>query len=302
MAKKSKLLHRKKRNWRSAAYILFFLTSSLLIIFGYTYLVEKRPIQRDSYREEKFGNDRSIDHKTPEIEIPPYSIPSSPLPVIKPKVAIVIDDIGNEYKIVRELLYADIPITFSILPFMPYSKEIATKCNRIGRDVIIHLPMEPHGYPEVNPGKGVLLQEMDEVALIEQLSRDIEAVPFAKGVSNHMGSRMMEDHEKVKVILSELKRRDLFFLDSRTTPKTVGLRTANEIGLKAIERTIFLDHAQDSSGIEGNIEKLTRYALSRGRAVAIGHPHPSTISSLREFVILMEKKGIDIVSLDRLFE
>lgn len=302
MAEKSKIPQRRKRNLRSLAYILLFLVISLLIIFGYTYVVEKRSIHRDSYKEEKFGHDRSIGHKIPEIEIPADSIPSTPLPGLRPKVAIVIDDIGNEYKIVRKLLRWDIPITFSILPFMPYSKAIAIECNRIGKDVILHLPMEPHGYPDVNPGEGVLLQEMDQMGLIDQLSRDIEAVPFTKGVSNHMGSKMMEDHEKVKIILSEIKRRHLFFLDSRTTPKTVGLRTSDEIGLKAIERTIFLDHAKGVSDIEGDIEKLTRYALSQGKAVAIGHPHPSTISTLREFVILMEKRGIDIVSLSRLIE
>jgi len=301
MPEGTKLRHSRRRKKSSIPYIIIFLICSLIVIFGYTYLVGKRSFHQDSYQEDKFKNDKGIDHKIPEIEITPNSIPQAPLPGLKPKVAIVIDDIGNDYKIVQEFLRWNIPITFSILPFTPYSKAIAIECSRNGMDVILHLPMEPHGYPDINPGEGALLQEMDEEMLISQLSKNIEAVPFIKGVSNHMGSRMMEDHEKVKIILSELKRRGLFFLDSRTTPKTVGLRTANAIGLKAIERTIFLDHGSVSD-IRENIEKLTRYTLSHGVAVAIGHPHTSTIRSLREMLLKIEEKDIDVVPLYKLFE
>jgi polysaccharide deacetylase 2 family uncharacterized protein YibQ len=157
------------------------------------------------------------------------SIPSALKPALRPKMAIVIDDLGGENKISQELLRWDLPITFSILPFTPYSKILAEEAHRKGKEVILHLPMEPRGYPQVKPGEGVLLEEMDEAKLLRQLSRDIEAVPYIKGVSNHMGSRLMEDPEKIKIVFSELKRRGLFFLDSRTTPQTVGLEVAQSV-------------------------------------------------------------------------
>jgi polysaccharide deacetylase 2 family uncharacterized protein YibQ len=143
---------------------------------------------------------------------------------------------------------------------------------------------------------------MDEEKLLRQLSKDIEVVPYIKGVSNHMGSRLMEDPEKVKIILSELKRRGLFFLDSRTTSQTVGLQTAESIGLKAMERTLFLDHSSNESDIKQKLERLIEISLSTGKAIGIGHPHPSTIKSLKEMIPKMKEKGIDIVPLSSVME
>jgi len=162
--------------------------------------------------------------------------------------------------------------------------------------------MEPHDYPKIQPGEGTLLEEMDEERLLRQLLKDIEAVPYIKGVSNHMGSRLTEDPEKMKIILSELKRRGLFFLDSRTTPQTVGLQTAKSLGLKAMERTLFLDHPSNEGDVKQKLERLIEISLSTGKAIGIGHPYPSTITSLKEMIPKMKEKGIDIVPLSSVME
>ncbi len=220
----------------------------------------------------------------------------------RPKVAIVIDDLGLEYSISKELLQWEFPLTFSILPFTPYANRIATEAHQTGKEVILHLPMEPQGYPGTKPGEGTLLEEMDEATLLRQLVRDIEEVPYIKGVSNHMGSRMMEDPEKVKVILSELKRRGLYFLDSRTTPQTVGLKVAKSLGLKAMERNLFLDHSLNEEDIKQKIESLIQFSLTHGKAIGIGHPHPSTLKSLKEMIPKMKEKGIELVPLSGIME
>lgn len=220
----------------------------------------------------------------------------------RPKIALVIDDIGGEMPIATELLQWDLPLTLSILPFTLHAKTIAREAHQKGKEVILHVPMEPHGYPKVKPGEGVLLERMDEESLLRQLSKDIEAVPYVKGASNHMGSRLMEDSEKVKIILSELKRRDLFFLDSRTTPQTVGLQVAQGLGMKAMERSLFIDHSLDEEDIKERIEKLIQLSLSNGRAIGIGHPHPETVKSLKEMLPKIKEKGIEIVLLSSLME
>jgi polysaccharide deacetylase 2 family uncharacterized protein YibQ len=222
--------------------------------------------------------------------------------VLRPKIALVIDDLGGEHLIARELLEWDLPLTFSILPFTPYGKTIAREAHQKGKEVILHVPMEPHGYPKVRPGEGALLQGMNEESLRQQLAKDIEAVPYIKGVSNHMGSRLMEDPEKVKIILSELKRKRLFFLDSRTTPQTVGMNVAQGVGLKAMERSLFIDHSLDEEDIKRKIEKLISLSLSNGKAIGIGHPHPSTIKSLKEMIPKMKEKGIEVVPLSAVME
>jgi polysaccharide deacetylase 2 family uncharacterized protein YibQ len=231
-----------------------------------------------------------------------YSKPEALKIGLRPKIAIVIDDLGRENHISQELLHWDIALTFSILPFAPHSKALALEAHRKGREIILHLPMEPHGYPEIKAGQGVLLEEMDEEKLLRQLSKDIQAVPYIKGVSNHMGSRLTEDSEKMKIILSELKRRRLFFLDSRTTPQTVGLQTAEAIGLKAMERTLFLDHSSGEGDVKHELERLIEISLSKGKAIGIGHPHPSTIKSLKEMIPKIREKGIDLVPLSDLLK
>ncbi|HMK77019.1 MAG TPA: divergent polysaccharide deacetylase family protein [Thermodesulfobacteriota bacterium] len=230
------------------------------------------------------------------------SIPPGLKMGLHPKIAIVIDDLGGENKISQELLRWDLPVTFSILPFTPYSKTLAGEAHRKGREIILHLPMEPRGYPQVRPGEGVLLEEMDETNLLRQLSKDIEAVPYINGVSNHMGSRLMEDPEKIKIVLSELKRRGLFFLDSRTTPQTIGLQVAQSVGLKAMERSIFIDNSSAEEDIKKQLERLIQISLSKGKAIGIGHPHPSTIKSLKEMIPKMKEMGIELVPLSGVME
>ena len=231
-----------------------------------------------------------------------YARPSLPKIAARPKVAIVIDDLGGENQISQEILHWNIPLTLSILPFTPYSRTLAQQAHQRGKEVILHLPMEPQGYPKTKPGEGVLLEEMDEEKLLRQLSKDLEAVPYIRGVSNHMGSRLMEDPMKLRIIMKELKKRDLFFLDSRTTPQTLGLQTAKSIGLRATERSLFLDHSQDPEQIKKQVEKLVQLSLETGKAIGVGHPHPSTFKSLKEMIPRMKEKGIEIVPLSSLVE
>jgi polysaccharide deacetylase 2 family uncharacterized protein YibQ len=370
---------RRLRAW--IGYFLFFLLGSLLTFGGYTYLTRGKPSFTETFSQEVFIADQTIQSQLYElglskkeillqqsvskregdfiwkqsllkIRIPPslpfslvekkftrslsrlgkpFSLQSSrPLESLQfevkvmgrtthqitflyakppkakaglpPKMAIVIDDLGGEDSVSHELLQKNLPVTFSILPFSPKGRALALEAHRKGREIILHLPMEPHGYPKIKPGKGALLDEMNEEELFRQLSKDIEAVPYIQGVNNHMGSQLMEDPEKIRVILSEVKRRNLFFLDSRTTPQTVGLETARSLGLMAAERDIFLDHPADGKDVKQQLEQLIQIALSTGKAIGIGHPHPSTIQSLEEMIPRIKERGIQIVPLSEIIQ
>jgi polysaccharide deacetylase 2 family uncharacterized protein YibQ len=231
-----------------------------------------------------------------------YAKPPEAKVSLQPKIVIVIDDLGGKDSVSQELLQENFPVTFSILPFSPKGRVLALEAHRKGREIILHLPMEPHGYPKINPGKGALLDEMGEGELLRQLSKDIEAIPYIEGVSNHMGSQLMEDPKKIKIILSELKRRGLFFLDSRTTPHTIGLQTAQSLGLRATERNVFLDNSTNGNDVKHQIEQLIQISLSTGKGIGIGHPHPSTIQSLKEMIPKIREKGIEIVSLSEIMQ
>ena len=285
-----------------AGYFFSFLLGVLFAAGGYLFLTHQKvlspisPPPKRSLSERPPSKEPSEAVKRKEVyQRGRIAAPSS-------RVAIVIDDLGGQNGFFRDLLDLNVPVTFSILPFTPLARNIAQQAFRKDREVILHLPMEPRGYPQVNPGEGALLYAMRKEELLHQLARDIGAVPHATGVSNHMGSMLMEDPGRMKIILTELKRRGLFFLDSRTTPQTTGFQVARALGMKAAEKTLFLDHSQEENHVREKMEELADISLSRGKAIGIGHPHPSTIHALKEMLPGLQERGIEIVPLSALME
>jgi polysaccharide deacetylase 2 family uncharacterized protein YibQ len=181
-------------------------------------------------------------------------------------------------------------ITFSILPHSPHQKSIARLARENGMGTMLHLPMEPIEYPAVNPGPGTLLTSMTPDQLIRKLEKNLAAVPHITGVNNHMGSRMTAASAQMYQIFSILKKRNLFFIDSRTTSKTLCKPSARLFQIPFAQRDVFLDHLQDPDFIRQQIKELVRIAQQNGQAVGIGHPHSLTYEILREMMPELQKK------------
>ncbi len=182
------------------------------------------------------------------------------------------------------------------MPFTPYAKEASSKGSSAGLEIILHLPMEPKGYPANNPGKGALLTTMDKPSLLSQLEADLEAVPNITGVNNHMGSKFTEYAGGMHHILGELKKRGLFFIDSKTSTKSVAFSLSRTIGIKTAERSIFLDNVRTEEAIIKQLSKAIEVAKIKGEAIAIGHPYIETIAVLKKILPTMEKEGIRLVT------
>ena len=239
--------------------------------------------------------------KTPRFEIyPKDEIPlHKPIPKAKPavptklpRVAIIIDDIGYDKIIAQEFLDLDAVLTFSILPYSTYDKKIARLAHSRGFDVMLHLPMEPNEYPLINPGPGVLLTSMSPDQLINQLSEDLDAVPFIKGVNNHMGSKMTANAPQLNQIFSILKKRGLYFIDSRTTVNTVCGPSANLLQVPFAQKDVFIDHIPKPDFVRKTIRQLIKIAEHHGEAVGIAHPHAVTYEVLREMLPELKEKTI----------
>lgn len=231
------------------------------------------------------------------------SPPPLPPPVTQPalgRVAIVIDDFGRDLELAREFIRLPIPVTLSILPHQAHSREIAELAHRHQRQVILHLPMEPRGYPNTDPGPGALLLAMPEAEIVRTMNLDLDSNPHAVGVNNHMGSGFTEHADKMRIVIRELQRRHLFFLDSFTSARSIGLSEAEQAGLPARRRDIFLDHEQSPQFLNRQLRQLLRQAKIQGSAVAIGHPHALTLSVLREHAELFAAERIEVVALSEL--
>jgi hypothetical protein len=227
--------------------------------------------------------------------------------IVKPSektalVAIVIDDLGQDLKPAREIVSLPAKITFAVMPGFPQSRKVAELAMQNNREVLLHLPME---YRSRNgkPAPGMLRSDMTPMDFLNTISDDVASVPGAVGVNNHEGSSLTENKEAMKFLMAELKARDLLFLDSLTSPKSVAYATAKEFGVKAAKRDVFLDNESDNEEyIHGQLEELTRIAKEHGWAIGIGHPHPATISALRTWIAEVNKQGITIVPLSRLIQ
>lgn len=219
----------------------------------------------------------------------------------KAKVAIVIDDMGQDIKQLRKLLEIDAPISIAVLPFLAHSKDIAKEANLKGREVLLHLPMEPKDSMGNNPGEGALYTDMSEAKVDEQVKRGIDAVPYIAGINNHMGSRFTEDERLMRTVLDVVKTKHLFFLDSKTTNKSAAYKLAKEMGVKAASRQVFLDNKEDVNYIKGQIRTLIKIAKKKGSAIAIGHPHPSTILAIKEMISKLNEE-VEVVSVSSLID
>ena len=236
--------------------------------------------------------------KSPTFEIyPSKKIPSVKKPVKsatpakhRPLVAIIIDDLGYDKKIAIKFSKLNAVLTFSILPHSPFQKTIAHLSREKGFDIMLHLPMEPVEYPDVNPGPGTLLTSMTPDQLTRQLENDLDAVPFIKGVNNHMGSKMTAASSQMYQIFSILKKRGLYFVDSRTSAETLCKPSARLFQIPFAQRDVFLDHVATVEFIRKQLNELVRIAQHNGYAVGIGHPHSLTYQVLREMLPELQKK------------
>jgi polysaccharide deacetylase 2 family uncharacterized protein YibQ len=202
----------------------------------------------------------------------------------KPKVVIIVDDIGFNKDSVDRLLEMQFPINFAILPYLPYSRYAAEKAKQRGWDVMLHLPMEPKsnsGYVGDDAGDGVLLENLPKKEIIKKLDDNISAVPYVKGVNNHMGSKFTENPEVMEIVLRELNTKGLFFIDSKTSADSKGFEIAKTLGMKTAMRDVFLDQlSQDESYVNSQILRLVDISKKKGYAVGICHPYPETLKAL----------------------
>lgn len=222
---------------------------------------------------------------THEISLLLYEGAPPPVAVVPggARLAIVIDDIGESMSAARELAALDYPVTFSVWPRSTHAREAAELAHKAGREVMIHLPMEPVRYPQVKPGPGAILtgQQPQEMAA---LVRDaVRRVPHAVGLNNHMGSRATQNGAAMRTVCEALDGTGMFVLDSMTHQNSKLYFEAKRAGLPAYKRNVFLDVIADKRNIMFQLDKAARIAQAEGQAIAIGHPLPETVAALKEW-------------------
>ena len=276
MAARKKTKGSPKKPWLIAAFLTILLIISLAATFYFIFLRSGSSIPKPPH---------IIAHtqlQSSHVAATRLITPASKKQPFVARVAIVIDDIGNQNKLAAGIMDLDLNLSFSFLPYRPFTKILEQKAVGLGRDVLLHLPMEPLDH-KWNPGKGALLLSMSKANILATLAGDLAQVPMAVGVNNHMGSGFTENRRGMRIFLSGLRHKNLFWLDSLTTARSVGFEMAREIGLTTAKRDVFLDNIQKSAKIIIQLNKLLHVARRQGYAIGIAHPHPETLKALKRY-------------------
>ena len=217
----------------------------------------------------------------------------------QPAISIIIDDIG--YLKHRDSRAIRLPglVTYAFLPYTPYARELAEQAHKLGKEVMLHLPMESM---EHNPlGPGGLTINMTRNEFRRQLEDDLAAVPYVAGINNHMGSLLTQHPGYMRWLMQELVHHDkLYFVDSYTTKTSVVQQVANENWIPNLRRDVFLDSDRDPAKIRFQLHRLLQLARNNGIALGIGHPYPETVKVLEAELPKLEHQGIQLLPVSKL--
>lgn len=214
-------------------------------------------------------------------------------PVKTAKIIIIIDDVGYNKALGLKAIQLQGRVTPAFLPFAPHAISLAKQAHNEGKEIMLHMPMSNiNGIPL---GPGGLTAEQDKTELINRLKNAINKLPNIKGMNNHMGSELTKMQKPMEWVMQELNCHNMYFIDSRTSGKSIAYETAKTSHVPHLSRDVFLDNEQSEAYTAKAFAQLLRIAKRKGLAIAIGHPYPSTLSFLEKTLPKLDAMGIELV-------
>lgn len=215
-----------------------------------------------------------------------------------PVIALVIDDVGMDRRGGERAIALPGPVTLSLLPYAPGIARTAKAARAAGHEILVHLPMEPQG--SADPGPDAIKAGMSVEEVDARLDRALSAFDDYVGLNNHMGSKATQDPEVMRALLDRLRARGVFFLDSRTTGRSVGLDIAAAEGVPAVGRDVFIDDDPAPAAIERQLTNTEAVARRHGQALAIAHPRAGSLDSIERWLAEVQRRGFRLVPVSEL--
>lgn len=231
---------------------------------------------------------------------PTTPLSSTPSSAAGASIVIVVDDLGYNLAEARAVILSSQPLTLAVLPSLTYSLDIAREASVRGKDLLLHLPMESYqGNDWLGPG--AIMTSMSEEEVRQQIQADLYDVPGAIGVNNHMGTKATASRETMSFVLRFLKDKGIFFLDSRVTAESVAGDLGEELGIKVLQNSVFLDNERRPDAVRKRLEELKQIAQRKGFAIGIAHAHcPALASTIEEVARNWQAEGVKIVPISAL--
>lgn len=214
------------------------------------------------------------------------------------QLAIIIDDIGYSAAMGERSLRLPGNFTFAVLPLAPHSPRLARLAAEQGKEIMLHNPMS--NTRNLPLDAGALSGEMSYREFMATLDRNLDAIPEATGLNNHMGSQLTQEATPMGWLMDRLSQRGFYFIDSRTTADSRAWETAQRFRIPSLKRDVFLDHERDSEQIARQLAQAIALARERGYAIAIGHPYPETLNVLEHIEPILARAGVKLVTVSTL--
>jgi hypothetical protein len=212
----------------------------------------------------------------------------------QPAMVVIIDDLGDNLSRGLAAVHLPGPVTLAIMPHTPFGPRLAHAGHQLGKEIILHTPMENHAGLRLGPGG--LTRQMDEQTFKQTLQENIASIPYVEGINNHMGSALTELEKPMHWTMDVLAQQGLFFIDSRTSAKTQALRVAQERHIASQPRDVFLDNNLAPEALTKQFQQAINTAKRHGSAILIGHTYPASMVFLKENLPLLDELGIRLVS------
>lgn len=271
--------------------------------------VYEEALPQDIYTPTKMATKVSTPEPDPE-KTPPLAIKHQQprwvqyalkmnVPKDTPMIALVIDDLGLDRKRTARAIALSGPITMAFIPYAKDLKKQTGKARANGHELLVHLPMEPLN-AKIDAGPNNLNTHLAAEDLKDRIHWNLERFSGYVGVNNHMGSRATTDDAVMKALMSELRNREMLFLDSRTNPKSIAAKIAGLEGVPFAERNVFLDNVNEKGAVLKQLSLLEKVSRRSGFAVGIGHPRDGTIAALQEWLPTAQSKGFILVPISQI--
>lgn len=215
------------------------------------------------------------------------------------QLAIVIDDIGNNYAQGNAMIELKGPLTLAFLPHTPHAKKLAKKAFNNNKEVILHAPME--NLSSFPLGPGALTLKLTKKEFQKVLQSDIQSIPHVQGINNHMGSLLTQKAQPMNWLMETIKKNQLYFIDSFTSAKSVAYTQAIKHNVPALKRQVFLDNDKRLPALTRQWDQALKIAKEKGHAILIGHPYDESYTFLKKQIPTLVAKGIELVPASQLF-
>lgn len=213
------------------------------------------------------------------------------------RIAIIVDDFGyQDGALIEAFCGLKQRLTISIFPGFEQTPWIAEQAAKSGHGVMVHMPMEPIDYPNRDPGRNAIFADYSSERIQTLTRQALAAVPHARGLNNHMGSRVTQNREAIGPVLREVARYGFFFVDSVTSPRSVAFTVAQEMGMPSGRNGLFLDRKETEPAVEKALESLARRARREGTAIGIGHAKATTLAAFQRMLPELESRGIEFIT------